>query len=50
MISDVLSEAIHKIKWYRTEFPDVYKDLDRELDRLLIEMIILRNKLDTVPK
>ncbi len=50
MISDVLSDAIHEIKRYQREMPDVYNDHKEKIERAKKVMNDLRIFFDTPPR
>lgn len=50
MMSDVLYEAITQIAAYQTRFPEVYADLETDIDVTIAFMRKLLRKLDRVPQ
>ena len=50
MISDVLSDAVCRIKDYQRNMPDFYDDIKEEIDHVVETMEKLRIKLDTPPE
>ena len=50
MLSDVLSEAEQKIRYYQTEFPQVYSGpINDEIDEIVAKIVALREFLDRPP-
>ena len=49
MISDVLAEAVRKIKRYQKSMPDTYGEVAVEVERVLDAMAGLRIALDAPP-
>ena len=50
MISDVISEAVDKIRDYQRRYPDIYKDIEAEIEEILWGMDALRRYLDKNPE
>jgi hypothetical protein len=46
MISDTLSDAIDEIENYLVNFPGNYRQYEKEIRRVLVDMESLRRKLD----
>jgi hypothetical protein len=49
MLSDVLFDAIEKIRCYQEHIPQVYDDLEKEINLVVAGMDWLRHRLDQCP-
>ena len=49
MISDTLSDTEAQLAIYLARYPEVYRDYEQEITRLMDSMRALRIELDTIP-
>lgn len=50
MISDILSEALDQIQFYRAKYPHIYNDYSGPLEELASKMDSMRKQLDAAPE
>ena len=50
MISDTLSDAEAQLAIYLARYPEVYRDYEQEITRLMDSMRALRIELDRLPE
>ena len=49
MISDVISDAVVEIARYQAEMPDIYSEHYKRIERVKLEMDLLRAHFDRPP-
>jgi hypothetical protein len=46
MLSDYLAESVDEMRRYLEEFPEIYRDVETDVQSIIERMDILRRKLD----